>query len=229
MREFISESTYFGLAVTLIIWQLALMLQKKTRSAFLHPILVSAIAIILVLLALKVPNAVYQKGTQVLTCLITPATVCLALPLYEQLKVLKANLPAIIAGVVSGTVVSLVSIWLLGKLFRLDLTMIISLLPKSVTTAIGAPVSESLGGISSVTVAVIIITGILGNICGSLACRLFKITDPIAQGVAIGTSSHVVGTTRANEMGAVQGAVSSLSLVIAGVLTSFLAPLFLQL
>ncbi len=141
------------------------------------------------------------------------------------MKVLKKNLPVILAGVLSGTVTSLVSVFLLGRLFRMDRTLLISLLPKSVTTAIGAPVSEAMGGLGAVTVTAIIATGILGNIFGQTACRLLHIHDPVAQGTAFGTASHVIGTTKANETGAVQGAVSSLSLVIAGVLTAFLMPM----
>ncbi len=156
--------------------------------------------------------------------LITPATVCLALPLYEQIKILKRNLPAIIAGVIAGTLTSILNVFLLGKLFDIDRELLISLLLKSVTTAIGAPVSEALGGNSSITVVIIITTGILGSIFGPLFCKMMKLTEPVSQGVAIGTSSHVIGTSKANEMGDLQGAVSSLSLVVAGIVTAFMLP-----
>ncbi len=225
MTEVISAFSYFAIALTLLIWRLACALQKKTGSMLLHPILVSVGAVILILLALDIPNAVYQQGMSHLSWLLTPATVCLALPLYEQGKVLRKNLPAILLGVLSGTITSLAGVFLIGRLFRMDDAMLISLMPKSVTTAIGTPVSEALGGIGSVTVVAIIITGIMGGILGPVLCKLFRITDPVAQGTAIGTSSHVIGTTRANEMGAVQGAVGSLSLVVAGLMTAFLMPL----
>ena len=225
MVDFLSESSFFAIALTLLVWRLANLLQKKTGSVLLHPILVSVAVIILFLLASGIPNSAYQEGMKSFSWLMTPATVCLALPLYEQVKVLRKNLGAICLGVLCGTLTSLVCVGALCLLFRLDRVMTVSLLPKSVTSAIGAPVSEALGGLDSVTVAVIIATGILGNVFGQAACRLFRIHDPIAQGTAIGTSAHVIGTTKANEIGEVQGAVSSLSLVIAGVLTAFLVPL----
>ena len=224
MTEFLSGSSFFAVALTLGIWRLASALQKKTGSMLLHPILVSAAAIMLILLASGIPNSAYQAGVKPLSFLLTPATVCLAVPLYEHVKVLKRNLPAIGLGVLCGTLTSLVCIGGLCMLFRLDRTLTVSLLPKSVTTAIGAPVSEAQGGLGAVTVTAIIATGILGNIFARTACRLFHIQDPIAQGAAIGTAAHVIGTTKANEMGALQGAVSSLSLVIAGVMTAFLVP-----
>ena len=147
---------------------------------------VSIAGIILALLALKIPNAVYQQGMSAFSWLLTPATVCFALPLYRQVKVLIKNLHAILAGVLSGTVTSLVSVFLLGRLFRMDRTMLISLLPKSVTTAIGASVSESLGGVGSITVAAIIATGIPGSVLGPALSKWFGIADPIAWGTAIG-------------------------------------------
>ena len=226
MTEFLSGSSLFAIALTLLVWRLASALQKKVKSPILHPILISTAAIIAVLLVLKIPNAAYQANMKPLSFLMTPATVCLAIPLYEQMQVLRRKLPAILVGVACGTVVSLLCVTGLCLLFKLDPSMTVSLLPKSVTTAIGVPISESLGGMSSITVTAIISTGILGNITGSFLCRILKIEDPVAQGAAMGTAAHVIGTTRANEMGSVQGAVSSLSLVIAGILTAFLIPLF---
>ena len=229
MTEFLSSSSFFAIALTLALWRLAAALQKKTRSALLNPILLSVAGIIAILLASGVPNSAYQQSMKPFSWLMTPATVCLAVPLYEQVKVLKKNLPAILMGVLCGTLTSLLCVGGLCLLFQLDQTMTVSLLPKSVTTAIGAPVSETLGDMSAVTVAVIIATGILGNVFGQAACRLFRIQDPIAQGTAIGTASHVIGTTKANELGPVQGAVSSLSLVAAGVLTAFLIPMMYKI
>ncbi len=226
MTEFLSGSSLFAIALTLLVWRLASALQKKVRSPILHPILISTAAIIAVLLVLKIPNAAYQANMKPLSFLMTPATVCLAIPLYEQMQVLRRKLPAILVGVACGTVVSLLCVTGLCLLFKLDPSMTVSLLPKSVTTAIGVPISESLDGMYSITVTAIISTGILGNITGAFLCRILKIKDPVAQGAAMGTAAHVIGTTRANEMGSVQGAVSSLSLVIAGILTAFLIPLF---
>ena len=229
MTDFLSSSSFFAIALTLAVWRAASALQKKTGSVLLHPILVSVGVIVLILVVSGIPNSAYQQGMKPFSWLMTPATVCLALPLYEQVKVLKKNLRAIFLGVLCGTLTSLLCVGGLCLLFRLDRTLTVSLMPKSVTTAIGAPVSEALGGLGAVTVAVIIATGILGNVFGQAACRLFGIRDPIAQGTAIGTASHVIGTTKANEIGEVQGAVSSLSLVIAGVLTAFLVPVAVQI
>ncbi len=225
MTEFLSGSSLFAITLTLLIWRLASFLQKKAKSPVLHPILVSTAVIIAVLLLLKIPNAAYQADMKPLSFLMTPATVCLAVPLYEQIRVLRGKLPAILAGVACGTAVSLLCVAGLCLLFRLDHTMTVSLLPKSVTTAIGAPLSEGMGGLSAITVTAIIITGILGNISGSFLCKILKIQDPVAQGAALGTAAHVIGTTRANELGSIQGAVSGLSLAAAGILTAFLIPL----
>ena len=229
MTDLLSSSSFFAVALTLLIWRAASALQRKTGSVLLHPILVSAAAIILVLLFAGVPNSAYQQGMKPFSFLMTPATICLAVPVYEQVKELKKNLPAIIIGAVCGTLTSLICVGGLCALFHLDRTMTVSLLPKSVTTAIGAPVSEGLGGLRAVTSAVITLTGILGNVSARSACRLFRIHDPIAQGTAIGTASHVIGTAKANEIGKTQGAVSSLSLVTAGVLTAFLVPVAVRL
>ena len=157
--------------------------------------------------------------------LLTPATVCLALPLYKQLKLLKKNLGAILAGICAGTVTSLVFIFVLCRLLGLEDAVTVSVLPKSITTAMGMVLSEQAGGIASLSAAAIVVTGILGSLAGSALCKLLRIHDPIAQGVAFGTASHVVGTSRANELGSVQGAVSSLSLAIAGILTAILFPI----
>jgi len=160
---------------------------------------------------------------------LTPATVCLALPLYEQLKVLKKRLPAILAGIAAGTVTSLLVVWLLCWLFSLDRSLTVSLLPKSITTAMGMVLSEQNGGIAPLTTVVIIVTGILGSLMGPALCKLLRLKDPVSQGVALGTASHVVGTSKANEMGEIQGAVSSLSLACAGILTAILFPIMLKL
>ena len=228
MNELLFSSAYFCTALTLIIFAFAAYGQRKLHLAVFNPILVSALVIIGILNLLDIPCAVYQEGCRVLTYLLTPATICLAISFFEQLGRLKAHLLPIFAGVLAGVVCSLGSIYLLGNLLVLPETMIMSLLPKSVTTAIGVVLSEELGGIAAVTTASIIITGIFGNIIGPALCKWMKITNPIAQGVALGTSAHVIGTARAAAMSELAGAVSSLSLTVAGLVTSillsFLAP-----
>lgn len=221
MTELFSASTYFFAALTVIVFSLASALQKKTRLVILNPIVISALAIIAFLAALELPVDAYQDGCKVLSYLLTPATICLAISFYEQLNKLKKHLLPIVIGVLAGVLCSAGSIYLLGKLFALPDTILFSLLPKSVTTAIGIPVSEEIGGIGALTMAAICITGISGNILAPLFCKWFRLEDPISQGVAIGASSHVIGTTRAMEMGELTGAVSSLSLTIAAIATSF--------
>lgn len=224
MLEFLSDVSLFPLVLTIGTYQIGVWCQKKTKSPLCNPILVAVVLVVGILLLTGYPVADYQSGTKGLTWLLTPATVCLALPLYEQLKVLKKNLPAILLGVGAGTVTSLAVIIGMCYLFGLDRQISVSLLPKSITTAMGIVLSGQNGGLEALTTAVIIVTGIIGALVGSILCKVFRIKDPIAQGVAFGTASHVVGTSRANELSDLTGAVSSLSLACAGILTAVLFP-----
>lgn len=229
MADFLESISLFPVLLTLGTYQFGLWCQKKARHALCNPLLIATILSIAVLAATGFDPKVYQTGTAGISWLLTPATVCLAVPLYEQLKVLKKHLPAILAGVVSGVVTSLLSIFLLCRLFRLEDVVTISLLPKSITTAIALALTEQSGGISALTTFAIVITGILGNLSGSAFCKLMKLTDPVAQGVGFGTASHVIGTSRAMEVDPLTGAVSSLSLAVAGILTAILFPFLLML
>ena len=225
MVEYLTQLSLFPLALTIGAYLLGQWLQSKFKTPVLNPILVAVVVVAGVLLATGFPVDTYQEGTKGLSWLLTPATICLAVPLYEQLKVLKKNLVAILGGIAAGTVTSLMVVFLMCRLFSLDHALTVSLLPKSITTAMGVVLSEGNGGLPALTTAVIIVTGILGSLMGSSLCKILKLTDPISQGVALGTASHVVGTSRANELGKLQGAVSSLSLVVAGILTAILFPL----
>lgn len=229
MADFLESISLFPVLLTLGTYQFGLWCQKKARHALCNPLLIATILSIAVLAATGFDPKVYQTGTAGISWLLTPATVCLAVPLYEQLKVLKKHLPAILAGVVSGVVTSMLSILLLCRLFRLEDVVTISLLPKSITTAIALALTEQSGGISALTTFAIVITGILGNLSGSAFCKLMKLTDPVAQGVGFGTASHVIGTSRAMEVDPLTGAVSSLSLAVAGILTAILFPFLLML
>lgn len=222
MTDFLSGSSYFCVCLTVLAFSFGSFVQKKWRLAFLNPILIGAILVMAVLLALDIPNETYQTGCQALSFLLTPATICLAISFYEQFQALKKHLAAVCAGVLAGTVCSLGSIWLLCRLFDLSRPLTIALLPKSITTAIGTPLSQELGGIAAVTTAAIAVTGIIGNILGPTLCKLLRLDDEIARGVAFGTASHVIGTTRASELSQLTGAVSSLSLTIAGIATTVL-------
>lgn len=219
----------FPLFLTVLTFQIGTQCQKKLKLSILNPILVAVVLVLAVLKLTGIKIGQYRSGMDVISWLMTPATVCLAIPMYQQLQALRRSIPAILTGVVAGTVASVLMVLGLCALFRFDNVLTISLLPKSVTTAIGVSLSEIFGGAGSVTTAVIVVTGILGNVLGNVFCKIFRITDPIAQGAAFGTAAHVVGTTKANELGVLQGAVSSLSLVTAGVLTAILMPIITAL
>ena len=229
MADFLNQIPLFPVVLTIGTFLFGQWCQKKTRLTICNPILIAVALIIGVLLLTGMDVTGFQTGAKPITWLLTPATVCLALPLYEQLKTLKKNLPAILAGIAAGTLTSLLVIGLLCALFALDRSLTVSLLPKSITTAMGMVLSEENGGIGALTTVVIIVTGILGSLAGPGLCKLLKLTDPISQGVALGTASHVIGTSRANELSPLHGAVSSLSLAVAGILTAVLFPLLLKL
>ena len=214
-----------ALTLTFCAYQIGLWCQKKWKTPLLNPILIAVVLVVGVLLIADVPVQEYREGMVGISWLLTPATVCLALPLYQQLKTLKKNLPAILIGVTAGTLTSFGVLAGMCRLFFLDRQISVSLLPKSITTAMGVVLSGQNGGIEALTTTVIIVTGIIGALTGSILCKIFRIQDPIAQGVAFGTASHVVGTSRANELGPLTGAVSSLSLACAGILTAILFPL----
>ena len=224
MADFLSGLPLFCIALTFGAFQIGLWCQKKTGSALCNPILIGAALVIGVLLTTGIDPQVYTDRTAGISWLLTPATVCLAVPLYRHLKALKKSLPAILTGVIAGSVASLGFIFLLCRVFALDRQLSVSLLPKSITTAMGIVLSKNNGGIESLTSVVILITGILGNVLGTTLCKILKLTDPVSQGVAYGTAAHVVGTSRATETDPVAGAVSSLSLVVAGIFTALVFP-----
>lgn len=229
MNDFFTTSVYAGVVVSLLAYMLGVYLRKKFAIAILNPLLVSVVVTILVLVIGKVDYDIYYEGAKYISWFLTPATVCLAIPLYEQLTLLKKNLKAVIIGITSGVLASLLTVFLLSLLMGLSHKEYVTLLPKSITTAIGMGVSEELGGYVTITVAVIVITGVLGNILAEPVCKLFRITEPIAKGVAIGSSSHAIGTAKAMEMGEIEGAMSSLSIAVAGILTVIGASIFSKL
>ena len=206
MNSFFLDSAFAGVAISLIAYMAGTFLKKKLKLGLFNPLLISIIVTMVVLIIGKVDYESYNAGAKYLSWLLTPATVCLAIPLYEQFVLLKSNCAAIILG--------------------LTHEQYVTLLPKSITTAIGMGVSEELGGYVTITVAVIVVTGVIGNILAEFICKVFRITDPIAKGVAIGTSAHAVGTAKAIEMGEIEGAMSSLSIAVAGILTVVGASVF---
>ena len=226
MKEILCNSAYFGVTVSLIGYGAGIMLKKKFKYAFLNPLLISIIFVIGVVLLCGVDYESYENSAQYLSYLLTPATVCLAVPLYQQMTLLKKNLAAVACGILAGVLASLGSVLLLAFLFGLEHDVYVTLLPKSITTAIEMGVSEELGGLVTITVAVIIVTGVIGNVIGEAVCKLFRIYEPIAKGLALGTSAHAIGTAKALEMGEVEGAMSSLAIAVAGLLTVIGASVF---
>lgn len=228
MKELLSIGI-LPLLVTLGAYQIGLLCQRKLKTPIANPILISVILVLVFLAGTNIPNADYQVGMRIFSWLLTPATVCLAIPMYQHLQTLRRNLAAILVGVATGAVSCLVMVLAFGVIFRFDASLTASLLTKSVTSAIGVPLSEMAGGVASITTVAIILTGILASILGPLCCKLFHLTEPIAQGVAFGTAGHVIGTSKAAEFGELTAATASLSLVTAGLLTAIVFPLGIQL
>lgn len=226
MKEMFENSVFFGVFISLLGYEIGLLLKRKYKKAVFNPLLIAIIIVMLVLTVTGVDYDTYNEGAKYISYLLTPATVCLAIPLYQQLDLLKKNYKAILGGIFAGVLTSMVSVLGLCLLFRLSRQEYITLLPKSITTAIGMGVSEELGGIVTITVAVIIITGVFGNIVGETVFRIFHIEDTVAKGTALGTSAHAIGTARAIEMGEVEGAMSGLSIAVAGLMTVVTASIF---
>lgn len=229
MAELIENSVFFGAVISLLAYELGLILKKKFRLAIFNPLLIAILCVMGVLVVMDVDYDTYNEGGKYISYLMTPATVCLAVPLYQQLALLKKNIKAVAAGIVSGVLASGGSVFLLAKLFGLSHEEYVTLLPKSITTAIGMGVSEELGGIVTITVAVIIITGVLGNMIAEAVLKMAHIEEPVARGLAIGTSAHAVGTAKAMELGQVEGAMSSLAIAVAGLLTVIAASVFARM
>lgn len=219
MHSLLEQSVFFGVAVSIAAYEAGSLLKKKYHSALFNPLLLSVAATIVLLILFRIDYDTYYEGAKYLSYLLTLATVCLAIPMYEQLELLKKNLKAVMVGIISGVLMSLGCILVMAIVFGLNHETYVTLLPKSITTAIGMGVSEELGGHVTITVATIVITGVLGNIIGEGLCKLFHIEEPIAKGVALGTASHAIGTARAMEMGEIEGAMASLSIAVAGLLT----------
>lgn len=218
MNQLFQDSVFFGVLISLAAYGIGMLLKLKTGWSLMNPLLISIILVIITLLMTGVDYKTYSAGANSISYLLTPATICLAVPLYQQVELLKKNYRAVLIGIVSGVLASLCSVLILALIF-LDHASYVTFLPKSITTAIGIGVSEELGGHVSVSVVVIIVTGVLGNIFAEKFLKLLSIKEPIAKGIAIGCSSHALGTAKAMEMGTIEGAMSSLSIVVCGVMT----------
>lgn len=217
---------YFGLFLTLFSYFIGVYVNKKTKLILMNPLLIAITIVIFVLLVFDIDYLIYNESAKYLSHFLTPATVSLAIPLYKQIHLLKSNLKAILLGILSGVITSLTTVLLLAYIFKFTHEEYVTFLPKSITTAIGVGVVEELGGYVAITVASIIITGIMGNIFAEKILKCTKIENPAAKGLAIGTASHAIGTSKAMEIGEIEGAMSSLAIVVSGIMTVVLASIF---
>lgn len=227
--QILINNVLFGLVLSLASFEVGIFINRNTRIPILNPLLIAIGIIICFLFAFHIDFDTYNKGGQFINMFLGPSTVVLAVPLYKQLDLLKKNAKAILTGIFVGSAIGIISIIGISYLVGLNSSVIKSLVPKSVTTPIGISISSQLGGVVPITVLAIIITGIVGAVFGPTICKIFKIKDKVAVGVSIGTASHAVGTSKALELGEVEGAMSSLSIGIAGIMTVMIAPLVYNL
>ena len=224
----IINSPLFGILLTLVAFEIGVTISKKFKYSFLNPLLIGNILIVGFLLITGISLESYNVGGDYISVMLSPATVVLAVPLYRQISKLKQFWKPILAGIFAGSLTSLACVIVVSKLIGLSDTLMLSLLPKSITIPMGSVVSAQIGGIPSVTIIAITVTGITGAVAAPAVCRFCRIKHKVAQGIAIGTASHALGTTKAMELGEVQGAMSSLSIGIAGVFTAIAAPIILS-
>lgn len=229
VNDFLGNSMFFGIFISIAGYELGLLMKRKWKFAIFNPLLIGSILTISVMLLFDVKVEDYNKSGNYLSYLITPATVCLAVPLYKQIEILKKNAIAIIFGIIAGVLSSMGSVLGLCMIFKFTHEQYVTLLPKSITTPIGIAVSEELGGYATITAAIIIITGIIGNVLAETLCRLFRLVEPVAKGIAIGSCSHALGTVKAIEIGEIEGAMSSLSIAFSGLVTAVSASFFAML
>ncbi len=225
--EIVTSTPVFGIFITLIAFEIGLYLSKRLKSPLVNPILVAITILIVFLKTANIPYENYDIGGSYITFLLLPATVVLAVPLYKNFQLLKKNAIPILVGVFSGCMVNVLGLILLAQAIKLNPELLLSLLPKSVTTPIGLEISKQIGGIPQLTVACIVLTGITGVICGPTLFKILGVDNKVAQGVAYGTASHALGTSKAIEVGEIEGGMSGLSIGIAGLITVIIVPLII--
>ena len=218
-------SPVFGVIISLIAYEIGIYIKKKGRLSVFNPLLIAVIILIVFLQKFHIKYEDYNNGGQIISFFLFPATVALALPMYKKFALFKENAIPILTGIFSGAIVGFLCVVILSRLFGLTDVLIESLIPKSITTPIGIVLSKQLGGLPSITVVAIIMTGIIGSIVGPFLYKIFKINDKVALGIAMGASSHALGTARAMEIGEIEGAMSGLTMAISGVMTVLLCPI----
>lgn len=225
MNDVLLSTTFFGVTISLLTYFFGVFLRKKLKYAIVNPLLISTMLTIAFLLVFDVDYETYNQGAQYLSVFLTPVTICLAVPLYRQLQVLKKNVVAVIVSISCGVIAHGFTLIGLTKLFRIEDVLTLSILSKSVTTPIAVGISHELNGIEAVTIMGVMVAGIMGAVLGPIVCKLFGIKEPVAQGLGIGSASHAVGTSKALEMGEIQGAMSSLAIVVTAILTVIVVPM----
>lgn len=224
VNELLSESLFFGMIVSLLAYKIGFEVQKKWKKVYLNPLLIAIVLVIVFLLITGISYETYQYGAKYLSCFLTPVTVCLAVPLYKQMETLKKNLAAILISIAIGCVVHAGILIAITILCKMEQQLLLSVMSKSVTTAIALGVTGEIGGIQGITVIGVMIAGISGAVVGPGLLKIFHITEPVAQGLALGSASHAVGTSKAIELGEIQAAMSSLAIVVTGILTVVIVP-----
>ncbi len=219
----LSSSPFFGMLLTIASWEIAIRISNRFRSPLLNPLLIAMAIILSILKIFGITMADYNIGGDILTLFIAPATTMLAVSVYNQIAILKKNLVPVIVGCTVGSAVSIGTVLFLSRLFGLSEVLTSSLIPKSVTTAIAIELSMQFNGIPSITILAVLITGICGVLFSPLLIKLLHVHNPVTQGLAIGTSSHLIGTSKALELGELQGAMSGIAIFIAGTATVLIA------
>ena len=223
------DTEIFGVILTILFFNIGIYIQKKTNKPIFNPLLIAILGIILFLSITKIPYESYKLGGDRINFFLGPVTIVLAVPLYKQFDLFKKYLLEILIGISCGVVVSFISIKLIGHFTNADVDIINSLIPKSITTPMGISLTKTLNGVEAITVVSIILTGILGAIISPIVFKIGKINNPVAKGIALGTSAHALGTTKALEMGEVEGAMSGLSIGISGIITVILIPIIIKI
>ena len=223
----IFSSPYFGVALSVAAFGIGVKLQQKLKTPVCNPLIIAIVLIAGVLLIFKIPYEAYNVGGEIINMFLAPATSCLAVAIYAKIKILKQYWLPILVGCTVGSAASMLSVYGMCRLFGLDESLTVSLIPKSVTTPIAVSIAEPAGGVVPITVVAVIGTGILGSIIAPLLIRVFKVTDPMAAGLAIGASSHAVGTSKAIELGEVEGAMSGLAIGVCGIITVLISMVIL--
>ncbi|MBR2038413.1 MAG: LrgB family protein [Lachnospiraceae bacterium] len=228
MQEYFANSIFFGIFLTIFMYQIGAAIQKKWPLPIFNPLLISMFAIIGILVVTKIPYETYEQGAKFIGNLLTPLTVCLAVPLYRQLKVLKENIAAVLISIICGCLAHIATMLVLAKVLGVEDVLRNSVLGKSVTTAIALGVTNELGGIQGITIIGVVVAGVMGPLVGPTVLRLARVKNPVAFGLGMGSASHAIGTSKALEIGEVEGAMSSLAIVVTGILTVIIVPIVMN-